>query len=412
MIQVLCPVGTARGAAALLLAAFTVSASLSAQVVDSQSTTAAAKPPKASKRGGWRVEVQSSAAARYDHNVFLLSPNQRGDLASPSAAATVSGRYVGMESASDLLGIGSIGIQLTGAGVAGRSFEITPEISYELASRNELRREAAGALTIAQSLGSGRRARLIAASTPNHFSRNYLSDAVDADANGSISPAERIYTRGQYGEYSIGGDFRFPLLAKSKKGAVLSAGAGYYARSYDAPFTVRDLSGPTAMLALALGQKSPLGLELTYELAALSATPGRQVVLLDEPSYNVDFNGNGTTSDLSARALVDIDRSRVEHQIGGALAFDAGRRVSASVGYDYRLRSFRSKLPYDEDDAGRRDARNAIRTSVRTKLAKGVSMSAGARLLTQSTNRPLGSALGEEADYRNFVASVGLQAAF
>lgn len=412
MIQVVSPVWTARSAAACLFAAFTVSASLSAQAVDSQSTTRAAKPPKASKRAGWRVEVQSSAAARYDDNVFLLSPSQRGDLASPSAAATVSGRYVGMESASDILGIGSIGIQLAGAGVAGRSLEITPEISYEFASRNELRREATGALTIAQSLGGGRRVRLIAASTPSHFSRNYLSDAVDADANGSISSAERIYTRGQYGEYSIGGDFRLPLLSKSKKGAVLSVGAGYYARSYDAPFAVRDLNGPTAAVSLAVGQKSPVGLELTYDLAALSATPGRQVVLLDEPVYNVDFNGNGSTTDLNARAFVDIDRSRLEHQIGGALTFDTGRRATASVGYDYRIRSFRSTLPYDEADAGRRDNRSAIRGSVRAKMAKGVYMSTGVKFLSQSTNRPLGSALGEEADYRNFVASVGLQAAF
>lgn len=405
------PHATARALTALFFAAFTASMPLSAQAVNSHSATPAAKSPKASKRADWGVKVQSSSAARYDDNVFHLSPRQRGNLASPSSDATVSGRYAGMESASDLLGIGSIGVELTGPGIAGRSFEITPELSYEFASRNELRREATGALTIAQSLGSGRRVRLIAASTPSHFSRNYLSDAVDADANGSILPAERIYEQGQYGEYSMGGDFRFPL-SESRKGVVLSAGAGFFARSYDAPFAVRDLSGPTAMLALAIGQKSMVGLDLTYELAALSASPGRQVVLLDEPSYNVDFNGNGTTSDLDARALVDIDRSRLEHQMGVGLALDVGRRISASVGYDYRLRSFRSKLPYDEDGAGRRDARNGIRGSIRTKLAKGVSMSAGARFLTQSTNRPLGSALGDEADFRNLLASVGLQASF
>ncbi len=414
MIQVVSPVGTARAAAALLFAAFTVSASLSAQAVDSPSAIRAAKAPKASKAAKWSADVQSKAALQYDHNVFLLSPGQRGELASPSADVAVSGRYSGMESANDMLAGGKIGVQLSGPGAAGRTLEITPEISYEFASRNELRREAAGALSIAQSLGSGRRVRLSAESTPSHFSRNYLSDAVDADANGSISPSERIYKRGEYAEYSIGGDIRLPFLAKAKKGslAVLSAGAGYYARSYDTPFAVRDLSGPTATLGLAFGQKSPVGLELTYELAALSATQGRQVVLLDEPVYNVDFNGNGNASDLFARASVDIDRSRLEQQIGGALTFGTGRKASASVGYDYRLRSFRSKLPYDEVDAGRRDGRSGIRGSVRTKLAKGIAMSAGARFLTQSTNRPLGSAFGEEADYRNLVASVGLQAAF
>ncbi len=397
---------------ALLASAFVAVSPLDAQSNDSPSAVRATKAPKVSRSARWSADVESKAALQYDHNVFLLSPNQRGTLASPSADVAASGRYSGMESANDMLAVGNIGIQLSGPGVGGRTLEITPELSYEFASRNELRREAAGALSIAQSLGGGRRIRLSAESAPSHFSRNYLSDAVDADANGSISPAEGIYKQGRYGDYSVRGDVRLPFLSKSKKGslAVLTAGAGYYARSYDAPFAVRDLSGPTAALGLAFGPKSPVGLELTYELAALSATKGRQVLLLDEPVYNVDFNGNGTATDLQARALVDIDRSRLEQQLGGALTFGTG--ASLSLGYEYRLRSFRSKLPYDEADAGRRDNRSGIRGSVRTRLAKGVSMSAGAKFLTQTTNRGLGSALGEEADYKNLVASVGLQASF
>jgi len=399
---------------ALLASAFVAVAPLEAQSNDSPSTARASKAPKVSRSARWSADVESKAAFQYDHNVFLLSSSQRGALASPSADAVASGRYTGMESANDMLAVGTIGVQLSGPGVAGRALEITPELSYEFASRNQLRREAAGALSIAQSLGGGRRIRLSAKSAPSHFSRNYLSEAVDADANGSISPSERIYTRGEYAEYSIGGEVRLPFLAKSKKGslAVLSAGAGYYARSYDAPFAVRDLSGPTAALGLAFGQKSPVGLELTYELAALSATKGTQVVLLNEPVYNIDFNGNGRATDLEARALVDIDRSRLEQQLGGALKFETGPRLSGLLGYEYRLRSFRSKLPYDEADAGRRDNRSGIRGSLRTRLAKGVSMSAGAKFLTQTTNRGLGSVLGEEADYKNLVASVGLQASF
>jgi len=412
VIRVFFTLGAARRAAAPLCACFLASAVLSAQSPDSQSASGAAKVLKASKTAGWRSDVESNAAVQYDNNIFLLSPTQRASVASPSAGATVSGRYQGMESANDVIGVGNIAIRLNGPGARGRTLEITPEISYEFTSRNQLRREAAGALSIAQSLGGGRRIRLKAGSTPSHFSRNYLSDAVDADASGSITPDERIYKRGQYGEYSIGGDLRLPLGGKKRAGSVLGAGAGYYARSYDAPFAVRDLSGPTATVSLAVGQKSPVGLELTYDLAALSAAPGRQVVLLDETVYNVDFNGNGSTTDLDARALVDIDRSHLEHQIGGALTFDAGRRVSALVGYAYRIRSFRSTLPYDEADAGRRDNRSGIRGSFRAKMAKGVYMSTGVKFLSQSTNRPLGSALGEEADYRNFVASVGFQATF
>ena len=414
MIRFILTLGAARRAAAPLCACFLASAVLSAQSPDSQSAHGAAKALKASKTAGWRADVESNAAVQYDNNIFLLSLAQRASVASPSAGATVSGRYQGMESANDMIGVGNIAIRLNGPGARGRTLEITPEISYEFTSRNQLRREAAGALSIAQSLGGGRRIRLRAGSTPSHFSRNYLSDAVDADASGSISSNERIYKRGQYGEYSILGDLRLPLGARSNKGAsvVLGAGGGYYARSYEAPFAVRDLSGPTATVSLAIGQKSPVGLELTYDLAVLSAAPGPQVALLDEPVYNVDFNGNGRTTDLNARAFVDINRSRLEHQIGGALTFETGRRATASVGYDYRIRSFRSTLPYDEDDAGRRDNRSGIRGSFRAKMAKGVYVSTGVKFLSQSTNRPLGSAFGEEADYRNIVASVGLQASF
>lgn len=406
--------GAACRAAALLCACLLASAALSAQSPDSQSASGAPRARKASRTARWRAEVETGAAVEYDHNVFLLSPTQRGSVASPPAGATISGRYQGMESPNDVIGVGSIAVRVYGPGARGRTLEITPEISYEFAARNRLRREAAGALSIAQSLGGGRRIRLKAGSTPNHFSRNYLWDAVDADANGSISSSERIYRRGQYGDYSIAGDLRLPLAGKSSKSApiILGTGVGYYARSYDAPFALRDLGGPTGSVSMDIGQDSPVELELTYDLAVLSAATGVQVVLLDEPVYSVDFNGNGTTTDLSARAAVDIDRSRVEHQIGGTLIFDTGRRVDASLGFDYRIRSFQSTQSYDEDNAGRRDNRTGIRASLRAKMAKGVYMATGVKFLTQSTNRSLGSTLGEETDYKNIVASVGINASF
>lgn len=407
-------VTTGRRALAPLFGCLIALAPLSAQSVDSQSAYLRAKAPTASKTDGWSAGVESKAVVQYDDNVFLLSASQRSAVASPSAGSITSGRYEGMESASDVIGVSNLGVRLRGPGAGGHTLEITPEVTYEFASRNQSRREAAGALSISQSLGGGRRVQLNAGSTPSHFARNYLSDAVDADANGSISSSERIYQRGEYGEYSIAADLRMPLGAKSSEGtgAVLGAAAGYYARSYDAPFAVRDMSGPTAAISLAIGHKSPVGLELSYDLAALSAARGRQVVLLDEPVYNVDFNGNGRATDLNARAVVDVDRSRLEQQLGATLNFDTGRRATASIGYDYRIRSFHSTLPYDEADAGRRDNRSGIRGSLRAKMAKGVYVSTGVKFLSQRTNRPLGSALGEEDDYRNLVASVGLQAKF
>ena len=417
MLQFRCFVVTARYAGAL--GCLVALAPLSAQSVNSQT---ADHPPKArgpqaekaSRTDGWQVGVESRATVQYDNNVFLLSPTQLSAVASPSAASTISGRYEGMESANDVIGVSNIGVRLSGPGARGQKLEVSPELSYEFASRNQSRREVAGALSVAQSLGGGRRIRLVAGTTPSHFARNYLSDAVDADANGSISADERIYKRGQYGDYSIGGDFRLPVGGKANKDAraLLGVGAGYYVRSYDAPFSIRDLSGPTAAVTIATGNKSPVGLELTYELAALSAARGQQVVLLDEPVYNVDFNGNGSMTDLNARAFVDVDRSRLEHQIGGAINFDAGHRASASVGYDYRIRSFRSTLPYDEADAGRRDKRSGIRGSIRARMAKGVYVTSGVKFLSQRTNRPLGSVLGEEDDYRNLIGSIGLQASF
>ena len=407
------PLSPFRLGALLASVLFAVSP-LDAQSRDSLSARREVKEPKASRSARWSADVESSATLQYDHNVFLLSSEQRSALSSPSSDVRISGRYENMESANDVLAIGNFGLQVSGPGVGGRTLEITPELSYELASRNDLRREAAAGLSIAQSFGGGRRIRLSAQSAPRHFSRNYLADAVDADANGSIAPAERIYAKGEYADYSIGGDIRLPLSGKSRKRslAVLSAGLGYYARSYKAPFAVRDLTGPTAAFGLELASKAPLGLEVTYEVAALSADAGTQVVLLDEAAYGVDFNGNGNATDLEARAVVDIDRSRLEQQLGGALTFDMGKRLSGLLGYEYRLRSFRSKLPYDEADTGRRDSRSGIRGSLKTRLAKRVSMSVGAKFLSQTTNRALGSALGEEADYTNLLASVGLQASF
>ncbi|HEU4748746.1 MAG TPA: hypothetical protein VFS56_09620, partial [Gemmatimonadaceae bacterium] len=375
-------------AGALLAAVFVAVSPLAGQSNDSRPATPRTEASKVSKSARWSADVESKAGLQYDHNVFLLSSAQRAALGSPSSEVSASGRYESMESANDMLAIGNIGLEVKGPGVGGRTLEISPSLSYEFASRNELRREAAAALSIAQSLGGGRRVRFRAEAAPNHFSRNYLEDAFDADADGSISPAERIYTKGEYADYSVGGDLRLPLGRTRKTSlAVATAGLGYYARSYNTPFAVRDLAGPTAALSLDVAPRAPLGLELTYELAALSANAGRQVVLLDEAVYNVDFNGNGTATDLEARAVVDVDRSRLEHQLGGAVTFGAGKKLAATLGYDYRLRSFRSELPYDENGAGRRDRRNGVRGSIRSRVSRSLTISAGARFRSQTTNR-------------------------
>ena len=372
---------------------------------------------KSSKRAdksssAWRVSPALRVDAEYDNNVFLLAPLKKDALAAPSTSELISGRYTDMKSPKDVLTTMSAGLSLKGPGLMGRSSQIAPELSYELYAQNPARSNVSLALSLQQDLWADGRLRVQGQLTPSYFGRNYLANAVDQDASGSISDAERVYASGQYRERQFGTDYRLPLAKATKKhpfGAALQLGGGYYGRSYDAVLAGRNLQGPTAAAKLLLDLGRRVEFDLGYDFLSLGATPSNQVLLLDEPAFGLDLNGNGNATDLNARALTMVDRSRKEHSVGASLRLAPSKPVDITLGFEHRWRRYTSNQPLDIVDRGRLDHRDQASADLRLRLTKDLRVRLGGIYSAQRLNRTGDpGAAGEIDDYKRSQGRLGL----
>ena len=367
----------------------------------------AEKPAK-----GWRLRTELGLAEAYDNNVFLLDTGGKSKLAAPSPGQVTSGRYANMESASDLITTLSAVLDVQGPGLSGRTFTITPAVAYEFYLQNPKRSHALIGLSLEQSMAKKGRLRLQGALRPNYFAKNYLADAVDADANGSISSNERVYAAGVYSESELTLDYRFRLAASTNKhpfGATLMAGVGYGNRTYEPPFAGKDLKGPMAAVNFRMSLSPKVSLGLDYAYAAFSGTPTDQIQLLDEPSFGQDFNGNGNTTDQNVAVVSLVDPSRTENAIGGGVNFALGLHSALELAYEYRLRNYSSTDPLDVAHTNRQDARNQLGAQFKFGLGKALGMNIGGTYTSQTTNRPNDpGATGDTNDYTRFVAALGL----
>lgn len=361
----------------------------------------------------WTISGRFDVAAEYDGNVFLLPTNRTGNLSSPSAASVLSGRYDLMRSSTDLIGTARATVEFERDGFDDRPFTLAPALGYEFFAQNAERRNLSASLTVSQDLRRDGRLRLRAGYQPSYFARNYLADAVDADADGSIASDERQYARGDYREFDVEMDYRLRLVKSRRSrpfGAFLDVAVGYEDRTFDAPFAARDFGGPTAALRLELSPRRSIGFETSYDVAFLSSPVTPQVILLDEPTFGEDFNANGNSSDLNARAVQNVDRSRTEHVIAQVARFDVGDASDLELRVAYRIREFTSSEPYDVANNGRRDRRLQLGAEYRRRLTKDVRLISGIRYGTQQLNRrtDLG-ADGAVDDYTKLQVDLGLR---
>jgi hypothetical protein len=147
-------------------------------------------------------------------------------------------------------------------------------------------------------------------------------------------------------------------------------------------------------------------------VASLKSDVSTAILILDENEFGVDFNGNLTTTDSSARAAVLVDYSRVEREWGATLQGSAGA-ATVTAGYGRRTRQFSSTQLYDVVNRARRDVLKELAVGVDVRLTAGFHLEAGARRATQTTDRAGDpGSIGEVADYSRFVASAGLRYRF
>lgn len=374
----------------------------------------AGAPGQEAKR--WKPAARVQAEVRYDNNPFLLSLGSKNRLESGSSADALSGRFLAMESATDLIPVTSLRLGIAGPGLGGRTLDIEADVAYEANLQNARRRHAELGLGIEQSLRRDGRLRLRTVWRPRYFHKNYLADAVDLNSDGDIGPEERRYAGGTSNEMDVSLSYRHRLVKPTKRrplGVTAELEAGYLDRSYDAPFAGRSRSGPGggAALTLQLSRRWTVGLD--YAFASLGGNPAQEVLILNENDFGQDFNGNGSATDDSARAAVLVDRSRAEHELGVSVEGELGKVATIEVGYGRRMRNFSSSEPFDVVNRDRRDTRNELVAELDLRLSSGLHLALGARRAAQRTNRAGDpGASGEVADYTRYVASAGLRYSF
>jgi hypothetical protein len=352
----------------------------------------------------------------YDDNPFLLSSGKKAKLESPSAGDRASGRFTDMESVSDQIVIPALVLGAKGPGLGGQTLEVRGEFAYEYNLQNTRRKHADLGLMLQHAISKAGRLRVDAGWQTNAFNKNYLADAVDLNVDGNITPDERRYRAALQRQIDLSLGYRHRLVTAAKHrrfGLVAELAATYGDKHYDAPFPGRTLTGPGAAAALAfeLGRRWTLGVNYSY--AKLGADRTREVLILDETDFGTDLNGNGNASDIDARTVQLVDRSRKEQHVGATLAGELGKRITATLGYDRRSRGFTSAEPFDVSNNGRDDKLNEFAAALDFRLGKALELELSGRHLKQTTNRAGDPAsTGEVDDYSRNVASTALRYRF
>ncbi len=379
---------------------------LGPSVAAAQAAADTAKPP-------WTAEARVRVAMEYDGNIYRLPDARLPELENPSISQLTSGRYARMESGSDNILRTRLEGVLEGPGLTGRPLRVIPALTYERYGVNSERSNLAFALELEQDLRRGRQLQIHADFVPNYFHRNYLADAVDADLDLSIQGAERVYERGDYRELELRADYQHRLL-DSKRDRPMRiyaiVGLGLSNRTYEAPFTARDHSGPTARARLRVEPRRTLTLETTYDIALLSSPVRDQVILIDEILFGEDLNANLTTTDLNVRVVAPVDRSRTEHLLEQRATMEVSDCLEVVGLLAYRWRRFSSQERLDVANRDRTDNRLEIGASAEYRLNRALRIFGGASYASQRLNQleDLGGE-GTVDDYTRTQAHLGIR---
>ena len=372
---------------------------------NSRSGAAQAPEPPASHKtsktwqaiGTLRVEEQSN------NNVFLLSDVMRARLDTFTTAAPPATRFADMQSPNDYITAVRAGGTFEGPGLFGRTLAIHADGAYDWYALNAKRRNVALGFSIGQTVPHHGRLLLRGRLVPSYFYRNFLADASDLNGDGVIQSSERIYAAGTYRDSRLLIGYRQRLIKSTQThpfGAAVVVEVGHAVETYEPPFGYRSYRGPVLDAVLALDLTRALALDVGYTHASLNSTPDTAVLLLNEPDFNRDFNGNGTTTDLQVRSVQMVDFSRREQYLDLGLRADVAAGVAAHVRYQHRWRTFPSNQPFDVLNNSRRDRRDFAGVELSFRVRPRVHFSVGGDAEIQKVTRSfVPSSTGEVTAY-------------
>lgn len=399
-------------ASLLAVGALLLAACPNAIAQTSSDEKAANGPARAQK--SWKAAIKVEAKQRYDSNVFLLSDKQQTRLQNAGPDEQISGRFNDMNSISDFIFTPGVKFLAEGPGIGGRKLGLEAGVNYDMYFRNPRRRHFNLEIAAAQNTSRNGRARVKFEYTPSYFYRNYLADATNFTT--SVLPSERVYKPDVYSQWDISVDYRHRLV--DGKAALLGR-AGYLQRRNQAPvgtfttFAGRDRNAPHFGGGLEFGLTRWWRVDGNYDLALVDSPRVQEVMILNEPDFNVDFNNDGNTSDLSLRTVQFVDRRHREHLFRFSTRLGIREKSYLEAGYDRRHRTFLSKEPFDIFHSGRTDNRDTIHIAFVAHLSRGLQFTTGYSHIIENSNRPNDPGIvGEVNDYKRNVGFVDLSYRF
>lgn len=401
------------GPGSLLAVATLLLAACPSAIAKDSSGKRSAKGP-ASPQKSWKAAVKVEARQRYDSNVFLLSSRRQTQLQNAGPDEQISGRFNDMNSVSDFIFTPGAKFLAEGPGIGGRKLSLEAGTTYDMYFRNPRRRHFNFEIAAAQNTSRNGRTRVKFEYVPSYFYKNYLADATNFTT--SVLPSERVYKPDVYSQWDITVDYRY-RLAEGR--AALLGRAGYLQRRNEAPagtfttFAGRNRNAPHFGGGLEFGLAKWWRIEGNYDLALVDSPRVQEVLILNEPDFNADFNNDGNTTDLSLRTVQFVDRRHHEQFYRFTTRLGLREASYLEAGYERRHRNFLSKEPFDVNDNGRTDNRDTIHVEFVSHLSHALQFMTGYSYVVENSNRPNDpGVIGEVSDYKRNVGFASLSYRF
>lgn len=328
------------------------------------------------KTGQSDVSFFFETAVEYDDNVFQLSDDQKHSMDHPETGDVASGRYDGMENASDVIVTPRIGLSLDTLGFAGGRTQTGIWGQFRFFNENQEKNDFEAGCSVAQTVGS--RGKVLVKWTYLHdaFKKNYLSDADDDNGNGNIARDERTYSAARYDEMEGLLSYRHTFI-KEKESLLsrldLEPFGGSSFRTYDRIFDNRDRKTATCGLGARLGFLSRIQLDLALQYDRLRSPGDDELVLYDETVNSLDVNGDGDIKE-NAALVTKIDRSCHRYGFSIAPSLDVTDDLTVFTAYEWRMSDYVSDNVLDVDHYRKKVQRNEMKAGLALKLNKHWSM--------------------------------------
>ncbi len=361
------------------------------------------EPPKlekpAKKKGEWKSTWAARVDLEYDTNIWRLDGDDQDRLLDDLAGDQISGRFDGMESIEDWIITPSIRFATKGPSPFGRKLEAHAKLEWNQYAVNPDRSHLRAAIGAEQNVGKDGRLDLDLELIPQYFQKNYLADATDF--TGSVAASERVYEAGDYRQFAISLRYRHRFVEETDAEFDGLVSLGVRDRAYSSPFRERNEIGVPFEFGVRAGgwQRVKAALALRFEPIA---SPGDDaVVLLDEPFFGVDLNGDGDNTDMNARSVQEVDRSRLETSFVFGVEVQVTETFTAGFAWTRTWKEWDSDGAFDVDHRDRSDVQDVIELQVRVQVTPDWEGRVTYEHTMQSTDRPgdPGSS-GEVSDYK------------